>query len=209
MEKLQINLLILFIPLFTVDLLLVPKWIKSKIKIKNSYYNFSVRYGGSRSKYLKIIFGLFVVASIIAPPGSADFLILLVIYFSFIFSMLYEVYLKSQHQRLDTLEFENKQLDCFYGILVYPFEYLNSQKKLHPVPNEQKTWSWSAFFIPEYWYFSRELLGAGYLAWLLLVPYMFFISLLGLPAIFIIIAIRILSGLFAERIFFSKYGKWA
>lgn len=209
MEKLQIILLILFLIFFAVDLFLVPKWIKSKIIIKNSYYNFSMRYGVNRSSYLKTIIGLFVVSSIIDPPGSADFLVLLAIYFVFILSMIYEVYIKPQHQGTDKPDFENKHLDCIYGILVYPFEYLNSEKKLYSVPNGHRSWSWSAFVIPEYWYFSRELLGAGYLTWILLVPYMILVSLFGLPAIFIIIAVRIVSGLYAQRIFFSKYGKWA
>ena len=101
-------------------------------------------------------------------------------------------------------------MDSIAGFLVYPFEYLNTNKRFYSVPQKTMKWSWAAFFIPEYWYFYNEILGAGYASIALLMAYLSISYEFSFNAAIMTIAVvRVGSGLIGNRLYFAMYGKWA
>ena len=98
----------------------------------------------------------------------------------------------------------------FLAYLIDPFASSNAHSLVHAYPEEKHRWCWGAFLLPEIWFLWNELWGASFVVIVAeAVVIMAFSSPLGLYAWFLgPLAVRLVSALWAQRIYYSRYGKW-
>ena len=192
------------------DLLIIPFAIKKNLAVENRYYAFHKKYGVKRTSILKIIIGLLVITGLADPPPNVGRTYLVIfLYFAYLV-WLFVLILSAPPDK--TKEENNRlgsPLDSLAGFLVYPFEYLDTNKQFHADQPKVMKWSWGAFLVPEYWYFNKEILGAGYISWLFLIIYMGISLAFGSKVLIAIVSLRILSGAFGQKLYYARYGKWA
>jgi hypothetical protein len=209
MEIIQIIFAISFIFSFALDLSIFPYVVNKNYISNNKYYLFHQKYGVVRTTILKLLFGLFVIIGLIHPPFNVgEFYLIVIIYLVYLywaFIALYKAY--SGDRKRDQLNRPNN-LDSIVGFFAYPFEYLDSDKPIFNYKEKGIKWSWGAFILPEYWFFKNELLGAGYISWLLLFLYVGLLFSFGFSAIVVLLVIRIIFGLTGQKVYFLKYGNY-
>jgi len=102
--------------------------------------------------------------------------------------------------------------DTFLSTLIYPLDGYKAKKEIHIPPSKGPRWSWPAFIIPELWFMWHEIWGVSLLvvalefAALRLVEVFKGYFLLFYPVLFF--SIRIVVAIFANRIYFYRYGHW-
>jgi len=91
-----------------------------------------------------------------------------------------------------------------------PFASPNTPTLVHTPPKEGARWCWGAFLIPEIWFLWNEFWGASFVVIVAEgVIAMAFSSALGLYAYVLgAITVRMVAALWADRIYYSRYGKW-
>ncbi len=210
MKDIEIIIGSIFLFVFVLDLSILPYAVSRNYSIKNNYYSFHQRYGVIRTSILKVLFGITVIIGIIDPPLNAGKLYIVVICYSLytLWSLILMFAAQPSSSSQKDLH-DKKQLDSIVGFLVYPFEFLDSQKPFYDYVAINSKWSWSAFIIPEYWYFSHELLGAGYISWALLMLYFGLFFYFGAKAFICILLIRLISGAMGQKAYYAKHGKLA
>ena len=206
-------LLYAFIPFIFIDIFTMQFAVRKNIDTPNKYYKFHQNYGIRRASIIKFLIGCIAYAGLTGPPpfNKVYFTVLLCfLYMGCNFVIVIFSLATSPKNPTPSNHLEENPLDSFEGFLVYPFEYLDTKKQFHTKPQEKTKWSWKAFIIPEYWYFSNEILGAGYASIALLFVYFFLSLIMSLKVLFmIILLVRIVSGFFGQRLYFAMYGKYA
>ena len=214
MENIASLLLYTFIPFIVVDLFVMPVAVRKNINSGNPYYNFHQKYGATRTSVLKFLIGCLAILGLNSSPvhlGKVYVTVIICFLYmgcNFIIVVLSMFALPTR----STADGQNSKnpMDSIVGFLVYPFEYLNTNKRFYSLPQKTMKWSWAAFFIPEYWYFYNEMLGAGYVSIALLMAYLGISYEISFNAAIITIAVvRVVSGLIGNRLYYAMYGKWA
>jgi hypothetical protein len=192
------------------DLFVSAHALQRGIDAKNRYYVFQKRYGARRTAMLKIAFVALMAPFFLSPPVyAADFLWLAVILYFEVVRLVIAVWRAARDRLQPSEPSKANPMDGIVGLLVYPLDYLDAGKPFFSGPPAGVKWSWGAFVLPEYWYFTNEILGAGYLSWLLLFPYVLLLLSVGSKAFIVILLIRLASGLFGQRLYFARYGRFA
>ena len=206
-------LLYTFIPFIFIDIFTMRIAVRKKIDTQNKYYKFHQNYGIRRTSIIKFLIGCIAYAGLTGfpPMNKVYFTVsLCFLYMACNFIIITISIATSPINPIPSNHLEENPLDSFEGFLVYPFEYLDTKKQFHTKHQETVRWSWKAFIIPEYWYFSNEILGAGYVSIALLFVYFSLSFVLSLKAVFmVILLVRIVSGCLGQRLYFAMYGKYA
>ena len=147
-EPLQFIVLVLFIPAYFLDIFFAPGAIKKNLRIENSYINLHRRYGINRLFFIKLLLLPFFIYGIYANEYYFHkynrFFVF--IYSVFCYWISIQIFLKRNDLYSKKYYFDNP-LDTFFGLLIYPFENLDSNKEIFlEYPKEYK-WSWKAFFL--------------------------------------------------------------
>lgn len=200
-------LISLFIIIWILDLLVLSFLVPLNYAVDSKYYRFHQKYGVKRTSILKLVFGLPIIAFMWESPLNIEVVPIVLTYCAYMALLLYRLWSIFP----DTIENHSKKplhpLDSLIGFLIYPFDYLDTNKPIFRDQSEKFRWSWGAFWLPELWYFKNELLGAGYISLLLLFIYLGLFVALGKESLLFILFIRIISGLYGQRVFFAKYGQ--
>ena len=210
MTNFESTLLIAFILFLSLDLLIIPFAVRKNLVVENRYYAFHKKYGVKRTSILKIILGVFLITGLADPgPNVGRAYFIIVLYFAYLVRLFILIlYALPEKPNEENYSLGNP-LDSLAGFLVYPFEYLDTNKQFHADQPKDMKWSWGAFLVPEYWYFNNEILGAGYISWAFLIFYLGISLAIGSKVLIAIVSIRILSGAFGQKLFYARYGKWA
>ena len=210
MAKFNFILTLIFTSFLFLDLVILSIAVRNNLKVENKYYKFHKKYGVKRTSILKSILGISVIIGLLDPPVNIVKLYwILILYFVYLIWVFILIISAPADKETESLEINKNPLDGFVGFLVYPFEYLDTKKQFYPEQPEKLKWSWVAFFVPEYWYFSNEILGAGYISWTFLIIYFVLSFYFGIKIFFAIVLIRIISGAFGQKLYYARYGKWA
>ncbi|MFW9917436.1 MAG: hypothetical protein ACFFGZ_17655 [Candidatus Thorarchaeota archaeon] len=184
---------------------LVPR----NYSVDGKYFRFHQKYGVQRTSILKFIFGFLVIIFMWDSPLNVEILPIVVIYCAYIAWLIFQICSILSATTKKHSKIPRHPLDSLVGFLIYPFEYLETRKSIFTVQSKKLRWSWGAFWLPEWWYFKNEILGAGYLSLLFLFIYLALFVALGMEGFLFMLFIRVISGLYGPKVYFAKHGQWA
>lgn len=120
--------------------------------------------------------------------------------------------LDQEDQSLDYKQIVLEGGGDFWRWLIYPFSS-DKAKKLNALPEKRPSWNWGAFLIPELWFLYHEIWGiffiiaAGYMTFLFSSIFLQ-INPFGTPLLFMLLAVRLISGRYGSEIYFVMHGRW-
>lgn len=200
--------LITFIVIWVTDLFLVPIALRKGLSIDNRYYRFHQKYGLVRTSILKFFFGLLNIHLYLALRVHRSTLFVVFICSAYLMSNLFKIWRAAYNVENESKRLQRSPLDSLMGLLVLPFEYLDTKKPFYAEPLKSFNWSWGALLLPEWWYLNHEILGAGYLSLALIYIYMNLFSTFGGVSLVFIVLIWIISGLYGKKIYYSRWGEF-
>lgn len=208
MDTIHIILVSTSIIFWILDLFILPVIIIKNFPLENRYYNFHKKYGVKRTTILKFLFGFVIIYLLIASPFYIEAIPIVFFYIGYLTLSFFRTWQKRfGGTEIDFTTIRNP-LDSLTGFLAYPFEYLDTGKPFFETKDKKLKWSWNAFLFPEWWYFSNEMLGAGYISWALLILYLGISLNSGVLSLIIIVLFRLVSGMLGPKVYYAKVGQY-
>jgi hypothetical protein len=209
MNIIQPILLSLFTIFLVLDLFATLYLVPRNYSIESKYYEFHQKYGVNRTTILKLVFGFLIIIFMCESPIYVEIIPVVVTYCAHMGWLLYRIWAVFPDKTDKHSKNPRHPLDCLVGFLTYPFAYLATSKSIFTDQSKKIRWSWGAFWLPEWWYFNNEILGAGYLSLLFLFIYLALFVALGVEGFLFMLFIRVISGLYGQKVYYAKYGQWS